>query len=388
MVKVSERLVSLDVFRGITMAAMVLVENPGNWSIYWPFRHARWGMTGDPGGPVHEVITPTDLIMPFFLFVVGIALVFSLGRFKEEGASLRAVIRKIVVRAARLYLLGVFLCTYPTILEALLYDGEVKVDLMGVLQRIAIVYAASALIFLRFSKRQIVWMSAVTLVAYWLVLSFVPEPAGGQTLLYRQGTVEGEVATNIVAWIDWKVLGFEHPVGILSTFPAIVTGLIGVLTGLRLAEAGAATAKTRDMLLAGVALLAAGYLWGTFFPIIKDMWTSSYTLVVGGYGLIAFALVYWIVDVRGWKAGTPFFVAWGVNCIFVYVASHLVYATLWTVRLGGGDEALKVQEWINATLFESWLSPHDASLAYALCVVLLWSVPLWAMYKRRVYIKV
>lgn len=388
MVKISERLVSLDVFRGITMAAMVLVENPGNWSIYWPFRHARWGMTGEGGVPIHESITPTDLIMPFFLFVVGISLVFSLGKYKQEGASHRAVIQKIVFRSLRLYLIGVFLCTYPTILEALLYEGDVKVDSMGVLQRIAIVYCASALIFLRFSRKQIVWMSAVTLVVYWLVLSFVPEPTGGQTLLYRQWHTEGEVATNIVAWVDWKVLGFEHPVGILSTFPAIVTGLIGVLTGLRLVEAGDATRKTRDMLRAGVALLAAGYLWGTFFPIIKDMWTSSYTLVAGGYGLVAFALVYWIVDVKGWKGWTPFSVAYGVNCIFVYVASHLVYATLWTLRLPGGGETVKVQEWINATLFESWLSPYDASLAYALCVVLLWAIPLWAMYKRQIYVKV
>jgi predicted acyltransferase len=388
MVKISDRLVSLDVFRGITMAAMVLVENPGNWSIYLPFRHARWGMQGDQGIPVHETITPTDLIMPWFLFIIGISLVFSLGKYKEPGSSQREVVRKISTRATKLYLLGVFLCAYPSLLEALLYGGAVKIDPMGVLQRIAIVYFASAIVFLKCSRKTIVWASAVTLVVYWLILSFVPEPDNGATLLFRQHFTEGNIPTNIVAWVDDRILGFEHPVGILSTFPAIVTGLIGVLVGLKLKVEEDVYKKTLDIVFAGIAMLAAGYLWGFWFPVIKDMWTSSYTLVAGGYGLVAFAFVYWLVDINGSRGWTPPFVAYGVNCISVYVVSHLVYGTLWTVRVNGGTESLSVQEWIDATVFQSWLSPFDASLAYALCVVAFWLIPLWYMYKRQIYIKI
>lgn len=142
------------------------------------------------------------------------------------------------------------------------------------------------------------------------------------------------------------------------------------------------------MFVAGVLLLVAGYAWSFFFPIIKDLWTSSYTLVAGGYALIVFAFVYWLVDVRKKQSWTPPFVAYGVNCISVYFISHIVGSTLYGIKIGSGESAISVHQWINNNWFETWLTPFNASLAFSLVTVAFWLIPLWYMYKKRIFIKV
>ena len=387
MVEFKDRLVSLDVFRGLTMACMVLVENPGNWTIYHPLRHARWGMVGDDGLPVHESITPTDLIMPFFLFIVGVSLVFALWNRKSDTSTHPQTIGRITRRATTLFALGLAFYAYPSVLGHFLYGTEVSIEVMGVLQRIALVYLASAIIFLKWSPGTIIWASVATLILYW-GCTFIPVPGYPDPQFFRQYNTPGNVPSCFPEWVDARIIGFANPSGLVSTFPAIVTGLMGVRTGILLKTEPDQMKVVRKMLLYGVVLLVAGYAWSPFFPIIKDLWTSSYTLVAGGYGLIAFALVYWLTDVRKLRAATPPLIAYGVNCISVYFVSHIVASTLYVIKVGEGEEALSLHEWINLHWFQSWLSPVNASLAWALLAVAFWLVPLWVMYKRRIFIKV
>jgi predicted acyltransferase len=387
MVSVKDRLVSLDVFRGMTMACMILVENPGNWHIYKPLRHARWGMAGNNGLPVHKSITPTDLIMPFFLFIVGISIVFALWKYRDNTTAHRQSIIKITRRSIILFVLGLVFYAYPSILGFLLYGSDVSIRIVGVLQRIAVVYFVSSIIFLKCSPKTIFWICCAILIAYW-VCTFIPVPGYLDPQFFRQYNTPGTVPSCFPEWVDTKILGFAQPEGILSTFPSVVTGLIGVLTGFLLKTGKNKMKVFRKMLLYGALLLLAGYGWSIFFPIIKDLWTSSYTLVAGGYGLITFALIYWLVDIKKIAGWTPPFVAFGVNCITVYFMSHIVSSTLNVIQVPAGGKSISLHKWINVNLFQSWLSPLNASLIFALLVVVFWLIPLWFMYKKRILIKV
>lgn len=387
MVKFNERLLSLDVFRGLTMASMVLVENPGNWNIYKPLRHARWGMIGDAGLPVHENITPTDLIMPFFLFIVGVSIVFALWNKRNDKSSHKSTVWKITRRAITLFVLGLIFYAYPSVIDTIFYGGEINIQGVGVLQRIALVYFASAIIFLKCSPKTIVWASVVTLLIYWLC-TFIPVPSYSIPQLFRQYNTPGNIPSCFPEWLDAKIIGFAKPEGILSTFPAIVTGLIGVLTGILLKTERNRIKIIQRMLLIGFVLLVSGYSWSLFFPIIKDLWTSSFALVAGGYALLAFAIMYWLVDVKNYRFATPPFIAYGVNCISVYFVSHIVGSTLYVIKIGTGKNIISLHEWINITVFQSWLSMYNASFLFALLVAGLWLIPLWVMYKKRIFIKV
>ncbi|MFA6813568.1 MAG: hypothetical protein WCR45_10895, partial [Bacteroidaceae bacterium] len=199
----------------------------------------------------------------------------------------------------------------------------------------------------------------------------------------------GNVPSSFPEWVDAKIIGFANPSGIVSTSTAIVTGLIGVLTGIFLKTEKNQMKIVCRMLLFGILLLSIGYFWSLFFPIIKDLWTSSYTLVAGGYALIVFAFVYWLVDVRKSRKWTSPFVAYGVNCISVYFVSHIIGSTLYGVKVVGVDEKIiSVHQWINLHWFESWLSPFNASLGFSLVMICFWFIPLWVMYKKRIFIKV
>lgn len=387
MVDFKERLVSLDVFRGLTMACMILVENPGNWNIYHPLRHARWGMVGEGGLPVHENFTPTDLIMPFFLFIVGVSGVFALWKLKKDNLRHNKAILKITRRTITLFVLGIIFYTWPSLLGNILYSTPIEIGWMGVLQRIALVYFGSAIIFLKWKPRTIIIGSIITLFAYW-ACTFIPVPGYPDPQFLRQYFTPGNIPSCFPEWVDAKILGFANPNGIVSTFPAIVTGLIGVLTGIIIKTGTNKSLTIARMFLFGILLLVCGYAWSLFFPIIKDLWTSSYCLVAGGYSMIVFAIIYWLVDVKMYRWATPPLVAYGVNCISVYFVSHIVASTLYVIRTGTGENLISVHEWININMFQTWLSPYNASLAFALISVLFWFVPLWIMYKNRIFIKV
>jgi predicted acyltransferase len=369
------RLVSLDVFRGLTVMAMILVNNPGDWGhIYAPLEHAEW-----------HGCTPTDLIFPFFLFIVGVSIVYALDSARPDPARHGAAIRRIVRRAAILFGLGFFGAFF------LLWDVH-TVRIPGVLVRISWVFLACALLFLKTGWRTQVALLAAVLVLYSVLLQLVPVPGFGPANL--------EPATNLGAWLDRLVFGENHlwkqsrtwdPEGLLGTLPAIGTGLLGLLTGRWLRRPALAPArKASGLLLAGLAAAGLGLLWSIWFPINKSLWTSSYVLYTGGIAAALLAALYWLCDVWGYRRWATPWLVYGVNAITVFFLSGLVARGLntWKVPFGG-KEAVSVKEVLYQTFFAPYFTdPRNASLAGALACVLIWLGVLWVMYRRRIIIKV
>jgi predicted acyltransferase len=386
------RLVSLDAFRGITIAAMLVVNNPGSWSaIYPPLRHAEW-----------HGWTPTDLIFPFFLFIVGVAIAFSLGGRLGRGDSRRQLMLKATMRAAILFALGLLLHGFPG------YDLS-SIRVMGVLQRIAVAYfAASAIVIGTWKsaeatgwKPQAIWTGAL-LVGYWLLMTLVPVQGSGAGVL--------EPGRDLGAYLDRTIFGTQHlwaqsktwdPEGLLSTLPAIATVLTGVLTGhwIRTGASarGAAVRQSRargdpeilvGLFLAANAGLFAGWAWSAFFPINKSLWTSSYVLFTSGFAIHVLAMCYWLIDVRRWRAWATPFVVFGMNAIAAFWLSSLGARILGLVRIGAAGDEVALKTWLLERLFAPWLPPVDASLAFALSYTLFWLAAMWLLYRQRIFIKV
>lgn len=362
------RLLSLDTFRGITVAAMIMVNNPGDWGhVYGPLLHAHW-----------HGWTPTDLIFPFFLFIVGVSITYALAGGDRPGTT-----GKILKRGLVLFGLGLFLNLFPR------FDFA-TFRIPGVLQRIALVYILCSLIFVRTTARQQGWLLGTLLVGYWLLMTVVPVPGVGYANL--------EPETNFGAWLDrtllgdhlWKTSKIWDPEGLLSTVPAIGTGLIGVLAGTLLRSARAEAEKVAWLFTAGCLALLAAYVWNGFFPINKALWTSSYVLLAGGLALLGLALCYWLVDVQGYKRWTPPFVAFGVNAITVFFLSGLIPRVLTMIKVAGPDgKETGAKEWMYQTFFVPYFdSPYNASLAGALTFIGIWFGILYGMYRRRIIIKV
>lgn len=365
------RLLSLDFFRGITVAAMVLVNNPGDWAhIYAPLEHAPWNGW-----------TPTDLIFPFFLFIVGVSITFALDGAKGVG---QRVIWKIVRRSATLFLLGFFLNFFPK------FDIT-TVRIPGVLQRIALVYLACSLIFLKTTSRQQLYILCGLLIGYWLLMTVVPVPGVGFANL--------EPTTNLAAWIDrtiitpahvYKVAKVWDPEGLLSTLPAIGTGIIGMLTGTWLRSARPVAEKIAWLFAAGCLVTLGGLIWDGFFPINKVLWTSSYVLLAGGLAMLGLALCYWLIDVQNYRRGVLPFVAFGVNAITVFFLSGLIPRIMNLIHIPQPDGTeIGSKEYLYRTFIAPpFDDPKNASLAGALTFVLIWFGILWWMYRKNVIIKV
>jgi predicted acyltransferase len=368
----SGRLVSLDAFRGATIAAMLLVNNPGSWTyVYPPLRHAEW-----------HGWTPTDLIFPFFLYIVGVAMVFSFGKRRSAGADRHALMVKATKRAAILFGLGLLLHAFP------FYDLDLgTLRIPGVLQRIAVAYlAATAIVLYIGSIRGEIVATAALLLGYWALMTLVPVPGGTAGDLTPDG--------NLGAWLDRTVLGTEHlwsssrtwdPEGILSTIPAIATVLLGVFTGRWLRTGRSGMDVTRGLLLGGAAAVVVGWVWGLAFPINKNIWTSSYTVFTAGLGALALGVFYWAIDVKRWRAWAKPFVVYGMNAIAAYVLSGMFASAIGIIRVGG-DQSLK--GWTYENLFASWLGPMNGSLGFALAFVALWLGIMWVFYNRKIFIKV
>ena len=300
------RLLSLDGFRGITVTAMILVNNPGDWShIYAPLQHARW-----------DGCTPTDLIFPFFLFIVGVSIVYALSGKKADPTTHGKTILRILKRSLIIFGIGIFLALFPD------FDFT-NLRIPGVLQRIAVVFLFSGIIFLKISTRVQLFLMAFILLLYWGLMTLVPVPGMGIPNL--------EPATNLGAWLDNKLLPGHlwasskiwDPEGILSTLPAIVTGLSGVLAGKWLRQPTDAAHKTTGLLLYGNLAMLGGLIWNLVFPINKALWTSSYVLYTAGLAAIGLGICYWFIDVKEYKAWTKPFAAFGMNAITVYVIAGL-----------------------------------------------------------------
>lgn len=376
------RLRSLDAFRGLTVAAMIMVNNAGDWEhIYAPLRHAPW-----------HGWTPTDLIFPFFLFIVGVSITFALKPVSQlNGPADSAAVGKIIRRGLMLFALGLFLNLFPR------FDFS-TVRIMGVLQRIGLVYIACALIYRKNTSRQQLGILVLILISYYLMMTLLPVPGIGYANL--------EPETNLAAWLDYTVLTPAHvyrpakvwdPEGLLSTFPAVGTGVLGLLVGhwLQSRTYGSVVRESQKALflfLAGLALAGLGTLLSPLFPINKALWTSTYVLLAGGLAMCGLAIFYYLIDVRKGFRWNGVLVAFGVNAITVFFLSGLIPRIMNLILLPDPANAtakLGLREYLYqgfiAPLFND---PHMASLAGALTLVAIWAVILWIMYKRRIIIKV
>ena len=355
LVNVPARLRSLDAFRGLTIAGMILVNNPGTWSaIYPPLRHAAW-----------HGLTPTDLIFPFFLVIVGLAIPPSLG-----GRSPSQAVVRVARRAAVIFALGLVLSAVPDFSLATL-------RIPGVLQRIAVCYLVAAVLFLTTGWRTQAAVTATLLLGYWAALTLVPVPGYGPGHLGPEG--------NLGAWLDRTLLGQAHlwrvsrvydPEGILSTVPAIATVLIGVLAGSVMKREREPRATAAGLALAGAVATMVGAAWALAFPLNKALWTSSYAVLSAGLALLTFALCYWAVEIRGWRRWASPFVVLGVNALAVYFLSQLTAQLLVWLRVDAGVSA---KRFLFEHAFAPWASPVNASLAYAATYLLLWWVAMWGL---------
>lgn len=369
------RLTSLDVFRGITIAGMILVNKASLADKVYPaLNHADW-----------NGCTLADLVFPFFLFIVGVAMAFSLAKYTEgEKKPTPALYWRIISRAAILFALGLLLNGFWN------YDFS-TIRIMGVLQRISVAYLLAALAVLNLPRKS-QWILAVTLlIGYWLVMSLVPVPDFGAGNLTREG--------NFGAYIDRLILtkahlykgdGFNNmgdPEGLFSTLPAVVTVLIGYFTGQWLRQQRIDSRTSIDMVLFGLSCLVVGQVWDFWFPLNKKLWTSSYVLFTAGWALLLLAACYELIEVRQRRQwGRPFEVM-GLNPIFIFVASVLLIKILVKTKVGSGENAPTTYEWINQHLF-AWAGTLNGSLLFSILTVLLWLAVAYAMYRQRWFLKV
>jgi len=380
MEKSTSRLLSLDVFRGATVAAMILVNNPGDWgNIYAPLEHSPW-----------NGCTPTDLIFPSFLFIVGVSIAYAMSGKKADPALHSQTLLKACKRAAILFGLGLFLALYPKVFTDPL--GALKtVRILGVLQRISIVFICSSFIFIKSSEKTIFRVALGILILYWVLMTFIPVPHVGYPNLEKE--------TNLGAWVDRSILTEAHlwksaktwdPEGLLSTLPAIATGLFGVLVGGYLKRKDLDPAvKVSWLFAAGLISTILGLLWDLEFPINKSLWTSSFVLYAGGLSTLILTLCYWLIDIYKQDKFTVPFVVYGKNAITVFFLSGLLPRTLNMIKVQAADGSSKG---CLAVLYENYFTPYfspvNASFVWAICQVLFWFVILYIMYRKKIFIKV
>jgi predicted acyltransferase len=365
------RLVSLDVFRGITIAGMVLVNNPGTWSsIYWPLAHAEWNGW-----------TPTDLIFPFFVFIVGVAIPLAFGRRLESGGSQRDLYWKIARRTLIIFALGMFLAGFP-------YFNLSTIRIPGVLQRLAVCYFFASIIFLKTKVRTQVIITIALLVIYWLLMTRLHAPGFGTGDLSKEGSVASFIDRTILGPHIWRAGKVYDPEGLLSTIPAIATALFGVLTGQWLRTDKSPYEKVAGLFVAGAVCVVIGWCWNPFFPINKGLWTSSYVFFTGGLALEFLAFCYWLIDIKKYQLWAKPFVVFGVNAIVLFVGTGVMGRLMGLIKLPWGAAKISLQGWIFQKLFLSWASPIHASLAYAIAFILLWLGLMWILYSRKIFIKV
>lgn len=364
------RLLSLDAFRGATIAGMILVNNPGTWShIYWPLRHAEW-----------HGWTPTDWVFPFFLFIVGVSITLALARRSEAAGGNRDLHVKILRRSLIIFALGLFLGGFP-------FDNLSAIRIPGVLQRIAVCYLVSSLIFLKTSWRTQAIITAALLAGYWVLMALVAAPGYAAGDLSTEGNLAAYLDRKLLAGHTWKPL--YDPEGLLSTIPAVATTLGGVLTGHLLRSRRTPIEKVAAMFVAGAAGVVAGWAWNYWFPINKALWTSSYVVFTAGMALQLLAVCYWLIDIKGYRRWATPFIVFGTNALALYFLAEL-FARLISIitfaRADGSRADLKTLIFDN--LFAPWASPEFASLMFALCTVLLWLGVMTVLYRRRIFIKV
>ena len=359
------RLRSLDAFRGLAIAGMILVNNPGSWShVYPPLEHAAW-----------HGWTPTDLVFPYFLFAVGASLTFSFARRRRDGTTRTALFRKIVWRSALLFGIGLMLNFIPA------FDFH-ALRIFGVLQRIAVVYFVAASLYLVMSPRVLAVLGALLLLGYWLAMVLVPVPGYGAGVLEPVGNLAQYIDSRLLTGHMWKAEW--DPEGILSSVPAVVTCLLGIYAGLTLQRPDPPADRTARLAVSGFAALAVGWAWNGWFPINKNLWTSSYVLFTGGLALLTLAALYWWIDIRQRRSWSTPLCVFGVNALLAFVLSGLLARLLMAWQIGDTS----ARGWLYEHLFAGWAGPLNGSLAFAIAYVMLWYLILLVLDKRGWYVRI
>lgn len=420
-----ERLLSLDIFRGFTILLMTIVNNPGNWSaIYPPLAHAEW-----------HGCTPTDLVFPFFVFIMGTAIPFAMPEKKWDTL----VFQKIVVRSLRIFCLGLFLNFFshieiaglegipilmvriiitllvayallgsftPKVKSALVFgllgcmlflafsgiEAYREVRIPGVLQRIGIVYFFAAILYLKSDYTKQIVAAMLLLLGYWAIMTLIPVPG--------IGPANFDKGTNLAAWLDnallnghlWGAVKTWDPEGILSTLPAIASGIIGVLMGQFFQQPIPKIEIAKKVALTGIGMLLLGLIWGSVFPINKSLWTSSFVLYTAGIGSLCLIVLYYIIDIKQYSKWCKIVLYWGVNPMIVFFFSGIIPRILSGIQIQNPNlptETLSVQTYLyDFIISPSFENPMNASLGYALSYAAFWCVILWILFKKKLIFKV
>ncbi len=360
-----DRIISVDIFRGLTIVLMILVNTPGTWSnVYAPLLHAEW-----------HGLTPTDLVFPFFLFIVGTSIVFA---YRNKSPN-KATYKKISVRTLKLIGLGLFLGAFTISFPFIREFADIRFP--GVLQRIGVVFFFTAILFLNANWKALIGICLVLLLGYWIWLGYIPINGMDPTF--------DRAPNNWANYIDLNVFGTHmykadyDPEGLLSTLPSIATALFGVFTGLILVS----KRKNKEWLMAGlgILLILLGNLWDLAFPINKAVWSSSFVLVTAGWANLFLSAIYFLSDVLGLRFGSIFRYA-GANAITVYFLSSFITSLFYKIRL---NEETSVHGWLFENLFvHDFMTMKLSSLLYALCVVSFYLLLAYVMYRKKIFIKV
>jgi predicted acyltransferase len=361
-----ERFVSLDILRGITIAFMIVVNEPGiHDQVYAPLLHADW-----------NGITPTDFVYPSFIFIVGVSIVLAYSRKLAAGKPRKQLVGKILTRSLVIFVVGILLGITP-------YFDFSNVRIPGVLQRIAIVFFCCSLLFLYTTRQFQLKLGIFILVIYWLVMKFAPVPGYGYNIV--------EPGRNLAAWLDAIVIpgrmwqGTWDPEGILSTFPAVVTGIAGMMAGHLLTSDRIRTEKIILLFTAGFLSFAAGNIWDWFFPLNKNLWTSSFVLYTAGLTSLALATLYFLVDVKGHKKWAKFAIIFGSNAIAAYIIAD-IFSDLLFLDWSGKDSS--VNHALINTVLQTGIDPKILSLIWAVSFCALCFVPVYILYRKKIFLKV
>jgi predicted acyltransferase len=374
----SQRLMCLDVYRGLMVAGMILVDNPGSdEKAYWPIMHAKWNGW-----------TPADFIFPSFLFLVGISMVYSFAARRRRGETRRQIFLHAIKRSLILIAIGLLVNASPLIgLDFHTWRFE------GVTQRIGICYLFASILELWTGRRDQWIVLAACLVGYWALLRFAPVPGAG---IPGRDIPFMDQVQNLPAWFDRKLFmghlydGTRDPEGIIHTIPAIGTTMIGVLTGHWLENQKNARKLIGGMVLFGALGMVGGEIWNRWFPINKNLWTSSFVIFSGGFALLFISLLYWMVEVKRWRgAWTMPILVFGMNAIAGFVADSLIYGPGYTFTARGPNGAtMNWHEAAQAWLEAAGLGTANASLVYSLGAVAICWMMLWLLWRKKIFLKV
>ena len=364
--ELTDRLISLDALRGFTIAGMVIVNDPGSWShVYAPLQHAPW-----------NGITPTDYVFPFFLFIVGVSIALAYEKRLKAQASKPDLLKKILWRSAKIYLLGLFLWLWPD------FDFS-AIRWTGVLQRISVVFFACGLLYLYTDWKQQLKIGTGILLGYWILMAYMPIPGiGVPDLSAPEKNWANYIDTLLLPGVMWQKTW--DPEGILSTFPSIVSGICGMLIGRIILNVGDTWRKLSWIFFWGVAWLTLGGIWDWFFPINKNLWTSSYTLYTAGLASLALGALIMIVDVLGYHRWTALGRIYGANAITAYVLAGMLTLVFYSMPFGEESLSGYWMKWMPEVGF----SQKFASFTYAILYMLIVFVPVYILYRKKIFIKV